>query len=221
MKLLVSQKNALFNIIEGKNLTPSLFSWNNISSDLVKTDTADVLTYNESDFGFIFETGRGGGIYCMYTPGKEEINENSYPGSWDGVLASFRKWLDYLKREIVLEDKWKRLKEEIELIGFKSEQDNNRFSFKEVKEIENKIELLKSKIGQIENLSSDSILVINDKLDFLVEQSKVLTKFDWKSFFIGTMLNIVISFMIPPDVSKAIWGAISEVFKNFILLTHK
>lgn len=200
-------------------LAHSSFEWTEIDSILKAGDRTSILNYKNSDFMYGFETGHRNDHYAIFCPAEGEYCKEVYLGSWGEQLKYFEQWLTYLQREITATNKWERFDRELKQLNFNSDQNAEKFSFSEVEELTNKINLLKKKIKAIEKLPESSIKILNNKLDYLVEQSKVLTKFDWKSLFIGIIINIIMALAIPPDASKAIWAAISEVFQNFLLLS--
>lgn len=218
MKLLISQKDKIFEFIGEAGLSHSLFEWTEINSVLKVGHKTSILGYKGSEFMYGFETGHHNDHYAIFCPGHEEYNQEIYLGPWEEQCEYFKNWLTYLKREISAPNKWERFNKELAQLDFNTEQDDNQFNYKEVEEITKNVNLLRTKIQKIENLSENSIKILNDKLDYLIEQSKVLQKFDWRSLFVGTILNIIMALLIPPDAAKALWKAISEVFPNLLLL---
>lgn len=216
MELLQSQKNNLFDSIEEVGLSPVQFSFEESVSDITSYTAATVLNFNGTGFFYKFDTSRKGDHYAMFSPGEDKITDSQYPGPWRMQLRNFRSWLNYLKREIEAPDKWGRLNDEILKLDISNEGNDSKFTAQEFDEINRKIELLKARISE-HKLLNEHHEVLNTKLDFLIEQAKAMSKFDWKSLFIGTIISITIQLSISQESAGVLWGIIKEVFNQFLL----
>jgi hypothetical protein len=215
MKLLNSQKDQLFDIIEEQNLSPSQFEFNEEQGNVVSHTESTILTFKNSKYFFQFDY-RNNRHYSIFSPGNSTIIEEDFPRDWKNQLNNFKKWIFYLLREIQTPNKWDRLKKEINEINIGFTADEEKFSFQEYEELTNKINLLKESIKEI-GLSKDQILGINKKLDFLIESAKTLSKFDLKSLFVGTIINITIQLGLSPENSKSLWDLIKHIFNQLFL----
>lgn len=216
MILLQSQKNDLFDCIEDAGLSPAQFSFSQSPSEVIPNKTATVLNFNKSEFYYKFDTGRKGNHFAIFSPAEEKFADKQYPGPWRLQLDYFHNWLNYLKREIEAPDKWARLNDEILKLDMSNEESQSQFTAQEFEEVNRKIEFLKERISEHELLTEYQD-VVNSKLDFLIDQAKVMTKFDWKSLFIGTIISITIQLSVNEESANALWGIIKEVFNQFLL----
>ena len=84
MKLLVSQKDKLYDIIESMNLSPSQFIIEETKSVKQKDGISTIIMFNSSEFYFRFETYNRahGKHYAIFCPGEETHIQEEYPGSW-------------------------------------------------------------------------------------------------------------------------------------------
>tara|TARA_R110000744_G_scaffold74008_1_gene148010 strand:+ start:256 stop:921 length:666 start_codon:yes stop_codon:yes gene_type:complete len=219
MKLLTSQKNTLFDIIEESGLSPAQFDFSEMQSKTTPSfRVATYLNYKKSDFYFIFDSApkNSASHYSIFCPGADSYKEIRNPGSWSLQLDYFQKWLFYLLREVKTENKWERLQKEIDGVNISVENNQDKFSAKEYEELKQKMTTLKEGISKYD-LMPNQILLLNEKIDFLVDSAREMNKFDWKSLFIGTIISIIIQLNITPDNAKLLWNLIKQVFNNYLL----
>jgi len=218
MKLLTSQKDILFDLIETAGLSPSQFEFEEIPSKMYYGEKATLLKYKNSDFYFRFETGSNNTTshYAIYCPGESAHTENNHPGSWDIQLGYVEEWLSNLSREINSLNKWDRLKHEIKSIRIKLGNDEDKFSAQEYTDLKKRMTILKQGVKTI-GLLPDQINTINDRLDYLTGLAEEMNKFDWKGLFIGTIISIIIQLSVSVENAETLWALIKKVFNNYLL----
>ena len=218
MRLLPSQKDALYDLIEQNRLSPSQFEFVESESKRTHGALATNLLFKGSDFFFSFETIANSEMphFSIYSPGEFAYEETAYPGSWVPQYERVSNWLLFLKREINTPNKWDRLYSEISGIYLKTDNDSSKFTIHEFEDLQNKISNIKSGFQKI-GLPSEQLLVFNDKLDYLISQAKEMNKFDWKSLFIGTIISIIIQLAVSPENAKEIWEIVKKTFSNYLL----
>jgi hypothetical protein len=218
MKLLISQKNELFDKIEANLLNPSQFSIKEEPSKITTKETATIVSFKESPYFFSFESGNDNKLphFSIFSPAFNQYTFKTYPGDWNGQMTNFDQWLICLHREITQEDKWERLSQEIENINFKFDSDNLRFSILESEDIKSKIEIIKEKISNLD-LLPDHIEIINNKIDNLKYPLKYLSKSSWKSLVVGTIITIIIQLSLSQETGKQLWKIIEETFTTLFL----
>ena len=218
MKLLTSQKDYIYDLIENKGISPSQFEFKERRSEKSPGQYATILEYKNSDFFFSFETHPSNkeSHFSIYCPGVSAYKEYKNPGSWTLQQDYIEMWLDNLVKEINTPDKWSRLNAEIESIKINFDDDTTKFSVHEYEDLQARIEILKLKISET-GLLEEQISVINNKLDHLTELAKDLNKFDWKGLFIGTIISIVIQLGVTHENAIVLWDAIKQVFNNILL----
>ncbi len=218
MKLLTSQKNDLFHFIEEAGLSPAQFEFTEVNSLITPKEIATQLSYKNTEFFFAFETNLNSHErhYSIYAPGESEFKKTEYPGSWRLQVEIFKKWLNNLKREVRTEDKWARLESEIHSFDFKFGKDNDKFSAIEYEELCIKIDLIKSKSKDI-GLSEAQLAKLNEGMDFLKEKAKHLGKIEWKSLFVGIIVQYIIQLSLPPATVSSFMNIIKTALKTFLL----
>lgn len=218
MKLLTSQKDTLFEMIEEENLSPSQFQFSEVQSKISPVTRSTELRFNTSDYFFRFETGyeRSDPHYAVYCPGEDVSTDEYYSRKWNVQLEVFQLWLTFLIREINSPNKWHRLEKEIEGIKINFQKDEDKFSVEEYEELKKKVSILKNALSTI-HLIPEQLSAISSKLDHLTEMGKQLNKFDWKGLFIGSIISIIIQLEVTTDNAKALWNLIRQTFSNYFL----
>jgi len=215
MKLLVIQKNELYDIITGFNLSPSLFEFKEAKSTMTDNEVATVLLLKNSQFAFIFET-LNEKHFIYFSPGTDTFKSEAFPETWGTLLGYFQNWVSTLLYEIKSEDKWERLQNEIKGLNIKYSVDASKFSAHEFEVLKTNFNSIKSQITKI-GLTVEQAQVIESKLDHLLELAKDMNKFDWKNLFIGTIISIIIQLGITPDNASNLWKIIKQIFSNYFL----
>ena len=217
MKLLVSQKDEIFDLINNSEwFSPSQFKLIEIGTREKGVNTE--LKFENSEYYFrFFEQREYHGVFVAnYSPGEKLLFEATSSLDWDLGIIHFENWLRFLHREINAPDKWSRLLKELSNIQILSETDEAKFSYREYIELTDKISQIKGLIKTVPLLVEQQNAII-DKLDHLTELARELNKFDWKSLFIGTISSIIIQLSVTKENALQIWALIKKVFNNFFL----
>jgi hypothetical protein len=214
MKLLISQKDALFDLIEMSGFSPHQFQQIEVKSKY-NSENSFELRFNNSEYFFLFDFSNG--KYMQRScPGEYTYLEKGTNGTWDEQFASFGNWLQYLKREITAPNKWERLRVEMESLNIQFNHDEDKFTVVEYEDVVAKINVLKQQLGTI-GLLPDQVAAISNKLDHLTEYAKTMNKFDWKGLFVGTMISIVIQLEVNHENANALWRLIKRIFNTYFL----
>jgi len=217
MKLLISQKNELFDLIEKTDyFTPLQFELIETSSK--KGDIFTEVTFKDTTYYFKYFLDKEyyRSFFVNYSPGDDTIVGISSNLSWYSGLTVFSDWLSYLKRELIIPNKWERLTSDNIDIRFSSSFNEFKFSYVEYEELKLKINQIKGSLGTI-NLLEEQQVAISQKLDHLIDVAKDLNKFDWKNLFIGTIISIIIQLEVNKENAALLWELIKRVFRNFLL----
>src|SRR5690606_21058625 len=177
---------------------------------------ATKITYKEHQaFSFLIDS-RDNNYFCRYSPASDRFEIERITASWDILLAYFKDWLNNLSQETSHDDKWKKLEEEINNFDFKFEGTNDQFSVLEYEEVCLKIDVIKDKITLI-NLPDEQLTKIHADLEYLKEKAKVLGKLDWKTLFVGTIVNFITQYSLPPEKINSLINLIKEVMNQLLL----
>ncbi|MFB9862675.1 hypothetical protein [Rufibacter immobilis] len=216
MKLLLSQKNELFKIIEeSESLTPGQFDLLEPSKD---SSGFISVNFKKSSYYFkIFEDQHYHKSFIVnYVPGLDTYIEASGKIGWSDIVNHFYDWIENLIRELNEPNRWERLEREISSINFSTSGDNSKFTIREYEELKARTVLIS------QNLSSIPLLVeqqteIKKEIERLTELAKDLGKFDWLNLLIGTMVSIIVQLNVTKENASLLWNLIKITFSNFIL----
>jgi len=191
MKLFVSQKDDLFDLIEETGyFTPSQFEIKEVQQKNSEYVTEIRFKNSEFYFNLIPESTYQGIFFANFSPGEKSIAEATSTLDWNRGTGYIDNWLEYLRRELTAPNKWDRLLQEIEQIKFASIEDQSKFTYQEYINLTSKIDQIKSSLDTIPFLEEQQLAIIN-QLNHLTDSAKDLNKFDWKNLFIGTIISIV------------------------------
>jgi len=213
MRLLQTQKNEVYELIEKFGLSPNMFDFSSPSDD--DGDTKLRLKSNPHYY-FIFAKARSGGHFARYSPGYDTPYKDEGASSWSLQLACVERWLRNLERELEAPDKWKLLQEELKNMDFGDiKYENTKFTYREYELLTEKIAELKSKISKLDLLEKQ-IKQINEKLDHLLHLAKDMNKTDWKELFIGSIINLLMQLSIDQNTGQTITGYVKSLFIKFL-----
>jgi hypothetical protein len=216
MKLLKTQKNSLFDIIQEIDF----FSHNQfefIENESEGKHKTSIQYTPDKNFFFSFTDSKYVNVlYVNYSPGHEQIIDSSPQITWNETLDYFLNWLHFLNREVTAPNLWEKFKTDISDIKFLNNFNNEKFSFSEFSEISQKIEYLKDSLSAIPLILHQQNEIIL-RLDHLSETAKDLGKFDWVNLFIGTIISVVIQLNVTPENASALWDLIKRIFNNYFL----
>ena len=218
MKLLNSQKNIFFELIE-KNKT---FSVNQFTIEEFKSTNNNWITtikFKNPEYYFsIFEDSEAYGAgYVNYTPGINKYLEISSRLGFESAVIEFEKWLKSLQREISEPDLWEKLKTNIDYFSPKILQiDNSKFTAKEYIVLQQQISSLIEKVNQIPLLIEQQE-EINRQLERLTLLAVDLGKFDWTNLFMGTIVSIIIQLGVNKENANLLWLAIKQILNNYFI----
>ena len=105
MKLLVSQKNVLAEILENAKYNISDFDF--IEKDLYESA---IIVKENPKFMFLFRDSIQGAEFCdiYYSPTNKQACKHIYLSidSFEEIIPYFQEWLDCFSLEFGIEDKW-------------------------------------------------------------------------------------------------------------------
>jgi hypothetical protein len=179
MKLLLSQKNEIYDYIENYGLSPNLFEI--IDAASMEAGNTIIKLKNSSFYCRLSMHKDKHIVFVTYSPASELYEKTDYiDTAWSSLFSTIKTWISCIQREISQIDKWIRLKEEISYINLSKEEENNKFTALEYQELKTKMIQLKVEIKTI-GLTEIQYNSLESKIDLLIEKATHLGKFDWKS----------------------------------------
>jgi len=216
MKLLVSQKNQLFKIIEEY---PSLIIGKFSLSDPSTKDSIPVsITVEDTEFSFmIFEDNYYADTFnIQYIPGEHTFQQVKTVSKWDDIIILFRKWLANLKKELSEPNYWDMIKEVIPTISFRHCSDNSKFSKKEFEELRSRVKIISQQLESLSLINEQQTVIIN-QLERLTDLANDLGRLDWLNLLVGTIINIVLQLDITKEIADRLWNIICSALSMYFL----
>lgn len=219
MSLLLSQKNELFEMIEAEGLSPAQFSFEQVPSRFAQFAEVARLTYAHTTYFFLFDRkGRRNFHNVLYSPGLHDYETEANPGTdWYLVKAYFKEWLQNLKRELGLEDKWESLA--LVLANSKAsftDSTDEKFSAQEYDRLASRLDNAVKRLPEA-GLEEEEIEVIRLKFEHLKKMGKNLDKSDWHGLFIGTLVSTLNQLGVSPETAQEVWELLKQIFNNLLL----
>ena len=142
--------------------------------------------------------------------------ENTSAGTsitnWTDVLRRFLIWSKQIKDELDTPTGWDTFESENYLNADYNDLDNF-FSKKEKESARQSINYIKEKVKTLD-ISTETLKIIQLKLEELDKKVDELKKFDWKSLFIGTIASLIMTLGIPADSAGMLWEIIKSSFNQ-------
>jgi hypothetical protein len=213
MKLLLSQRNQIFQIIQNsEDLSPNDFKFSDNGIMAGGSHITEII-HSKSNYYFMISDSN-----VTFSPGNDRITYTTLHNKmWTIIISYFREWLVSLSREISIEDEWAKMEADSKYFDV-NDQDNSMFSVGEQKLIVDKIENLKEDIKNTKNINTSEFEKINKKLDHLEEMVSKLGRIDWKNLFAGSIFSVMAGALIPPDAHQSIMDLFKRFFEGFKLL---
>lgn len=220
MKLLKNQKNELYDKIVVHNFDPTDFTFYE-SREGINITSITIWFNKEKDYSFTILGNHHEFYQIDFTPGLTKSYNIVKPKGWAGVSDTFSIWMDGLSNEVEQIDKWNEVERQLKnfegLAKITTNKDENKFTSNEIKNIYVGIEQIKINLKKL-NLNKNQIDLFDQKLDEVKEYSKSMNKFNWKSFFIGTIGNLVVQLGLPPETTTQIWSMCKSSFTQLFNL---
>lgn len=141
-----------------------------------------------------------------------DLNVRTADVFWEGLIEQFTIWIGNISDEVKIKTGWEdEIFDNYLNTEYTYKQLNDLFSEEEKKLVRNSIKELKGKVNTLE-IEEASIIAINNKLDDLSEKVDELSKFDWKSMFYGTIINLTMSLSISSEIQSKFMDYIKGAF---------
>ena len=209
LAILSSQKNQLIALIQSSKLNLNKFE---IAKD------GSFYKYQGTDYFFYFKRGPQHRPVVHYSPGLHQL-EYATEINFETFVhpaQEFYNWLENLEREINEPDLFEILINQGDSIQILNE--NSLFSPEEVTHVRAKVQEIRKDFST-SDFTKQQLKEINRKLDESIELLQKLTKSQWKSYFIGSLISLALNAVIPIDMIATIWDKIKYFFIRLALGT--
>lgn len=224
-KLLTSQKNQVFEIIERADLNPADFDWSKIKCHRCINDEEVICLFSKlvlkshPQYFFLFEMYEDGHCYTC-SPGNELFEEEECPDIWEEQLVAVELWVSNLKDEIDAPDLWSDLNKYQIAISPDVADDglNEVISASEAEIISDKLEFLGDEIKKVYNLVSEQDRFVRTKLKYLAEAAKRSRTQDWAAIALTVFQTIMCGLTLTPEQQQQLLGIIKSTFSFMNLI---
>lgn len=183
--LLQSKRNEVFARVSAAGFAPAAFEW---TTAIAQDQSCDVLTYRANrEFTFTFVPGYE--WFVTYSPGEHLAHDSQLVGDWSYALQRVDWWLSYLRRETEAPDLWSGLVSGTELGDVPDKFDNRPFTPDEREDIAGRIEVLRTRLLEMDRVTEEDTHVIVDRLDYLTLATERLGRFDWRGVAAAVVLE--------------------------------
>ncbi|SLM48085.1 conserved protein of unknown function [Nitrospira japonica] len=220
LKLLTSQRNEMFLMLQDNKFSPSEFEWIRWASVTGNFKTVPALRHIPTGYYFVVDRAenRDGeyGFFVQYSPGRETKLEGDEAGEWSVVTLNFARWLSYIMRETELPDLWEGLVKDTQLIRDTDQQssDNLPFTNEELPRVRNAIEEIKRYIHKTHELSEAQWKMIDARFDYLEQKAGEFGRKDWMHIAVSVLLSIGVDHLQSSTSTRDLFQFASEVFKQ-------
>lgn len=194
MGLMRSQNNVLFERVAESGLETSDFGLDDQGS-------ATYVRHLPSGSAFSISSHDGISFY-----GSAKVGDAGwYPyesSEWQLLIIDhFGRWLRAVKLEIDAPDKWAILREANQFLGelARAELSNTPFTPAEQSHISAKLDEIKTYLTESRSLTEAQAESIRKKIDHADEASRRLGRKDWIVLFLGALISVVLSVVLPPQ----------------------
>ncbi|MEZ4687839.1 MAG: hypothetical protein R3B47_17790 [Bacteroidia bacterium] len=220
--LLVSQKNEIYALIEEAGFSPAQFRFDEVPSSFNAVPRVMKLIYlAQPEYSFRFDRrARRELHYVSYSPGLYDLIDEANPGAdWFMVKAYVKEWLQNLARELDQPDRWKSMAvvlQESDIPFYEKPEDASPFSVPEYKQLCDKLDEAVARLPEA-GLEETEIEVIRLRFERLKEKAASMSRGDWRSLFLGSMVGLVSSLGLSAGTVRALWELLRQVFHNLLL----
>jgi hypothetical protein len=191
----VTQKNALLDVIEKRGLRPAEFNLTveKYGITYIRHQASDSFFSLASTDGVNYQGETKIGAYGPHQYGQ---------AFWAVILNDlFPTWAYNLKIEIQTPDMWRELRNSVAFLGEITEDvANTPFADAEVQEISTQLNEIKLYIIESRALSEEQTAKLEARFDEAEQASRRMGRKDWILLFGGTLLTLVLSAVVPPEI---------------------
>lgn len=220
--LLVSQKNEIYALIEEAGFSPAQFQFHEVDSAFDAVPKVMKLVYGAlPEYSFRFDRrARREMHYVSYSPGLHDLIDEANPGAdWFMVKAYVKEWLQNLGRELDQPDRWRSMAvvlEQSNIPNYGAPEDAKPFSVPEHKQLCDKLDEASKRLPEV-GLEETEIEVIRLKFERLKEKASTMSRGDWRSLFLGSMVGLVSQLGLSVDTARMLWDLLRQVFRGLLL----
>ncbi len=209
--LLKSQAAEVFNILKSKDLEPSDFKWEDVTTGLSASKVSRLV--HKSGYYFTFANAESN-FNSIYSPGHETLADSSASGTWTSQLEIFKNWVSYLKREIETPDVWGAISSGANLVDTaSSETSNEPFTSEQKRYVAIGLDEIKQYLLTAHKLDPE---LVEGQINYLRESSERMGRKDWINVLISVLVGFILNATVTPDSARDIFRFVGTVLKDIL-----
>ena len=207
LRLLTSQRNDLFRVLESRQLSPADFQWSYRPGEAFGWTHYEVPALERSGTEFFYAIGENpwGGFDVAYSPGTEGRTGGATKLSWQGVLGHAEMWAVMLGREAEAEDLWAQFAPEAGKIAQEAKSlGNEPFSPVELQRVREGLTRIEQQVLRTQSLSKQQTDLLLGAVKEVEQAAGRVGRKDWVLLAIGTLVSAAAQAALDPTTGKAI-----------------
>ncbi|MDC8098605.1 hypothetical protein [Chryseobacterium rhizosphaerae] len=156
----------------------------------------------------------------------EFIPNNSQILNKDETFKHFENWIKNHAAPFIEEmdsiDHWSNFQFEQNIFSLLDANalDNAPFTIHQIQYITSSTNVLRESIAEIINPTEMQMQYITERLDYLVDATERLGKFDWYGVFLSTLISIAINMGVDTGTPQVLYELVKQAFSSFKLLIN-
>ena len=201
--LLRWQRNEVLNHVKDAGFTRDEFDWEVVRGINDEGHWVSRLFYKaDAAYSFVFEPLHEHNWIAHFAPGEFTQSEDEGCGEFSATIVRVDWWLSYLRREIESPDLWDDLLEDA-LSDLEGPGSNAPLTSEERRIAVLQVEAVRTYVISI-NPPQEKLDEANKKLDFLIDATTRLGRFDWRAAAVGMAFEIAMQVAFSPDQARHI-----------------
>lgn len=217
-KLLTTQKNDVFRILEQTELNHPDFRW---FDDYEKKGIVK-LWHKPSQYFVTFSYWEREECYFITcSPGEKVTEQSSQINTWDAVLNVVDIWAFCLKREIDAPDLWSQMEKYTAYISLPPTEElppDEPISAVDAGMIEDRLWIFAERVEKEFKLVGDDLKLLRHQNAVLIDIAKRSSKKAFLYAALGVIATIAMGIGLTPENAKTLWQLLRESLSPFLFL---
>lgn len=216
-KLLRAHTNDIHAWLTQLGADPRQFEWRD---DNLHSPPLDELVHVPSGFFMRFygnapdEWGEPEIRVWLY-PGLDTPREKTSVAAWSSVKPLVQRWYAALRSETEVPDLWETALGQAGMLGTGNPANNEPFTAVEQKQIAAGVDAARERL-RASNLHEQTLADVNGKLDYLVDASTRMGRFDWRNVAVSVVLDIAVASAFDPNRARELFNIIVGVASKLL-----
>lgn len=225
VRLMTTERDNMFRVIEHVGLATSCFQWRELKNYMEPSEygsswtKASVLVHVPSEYFYTF-----GKYVDQFSPGRTDrvesksLYEYSNSDKWSSRWQSVETWITRLKEEIDAPDLWSQLLKDREVYQLASStvQPGDVFTAQDKHYVAQQFRQIQNQLSTVHRLQEQQVQAMNQKFGEIVEGMNRFGKKDWLNWAIGALTGFALNAAFSPAAARDLFhgfiGAVGPLF---------